>query len=183
MVTRLFDGSSLLLQDDLLHQPTDDPMPDLGTEDFPLDHLAASVYQAFAALDNEGALLVIEVDKLVTLQPDRQSELLEHVIEIARASIRRTDILAKIGPCTICIALPGSGRVGMTRVADAIRERVAAAVMDNGELLSTTVTIGAVHTSESKLVDPDDLLLAARVHLDAARAAGGNRTNWSDWSR
>ena len=47
---------------------------------------------------------------------------------------------------------------------------------------ATTVTIGAVHTTEANLVDLDDLLLAARVNLDAARAAGRNRTNWSDWS-
>jgi len=68
----------------------------------------------------------------------------------------------------------------MTRVSDALRQRVEAAVLDTGEILSTTVTIGAVHTTESRLVDPDELLLAAQVNLDSARAAGGNRTNWSD---
>jgi len=50
----------------------------------------------------------------------------------------------------------------MTRVADAIRQRVEASVLDTGELLSTTVTIGAVHTTESSLSDTDDLLFAAR---------------------
>jgi GGDEF domain-containing protein len=78
--------------------------------------------------------------------------------------------------------LPGSGRIGMTRVADAIRQRVAASVVEIDASMGTTVTIGAVHTTESKLVDIDDLLLAARVNLDSARAAGGNRTNWSDWA-
>jgi len=181
MSTRLFNGSSLLLQDDLLHQPFDDSILDPMEEDDPLGHLAASIRQAFAAMDNEGALLVIELDKLIPLEPERQAELLEHVIGIARISIRRSDTIEKIGPYTLAIALPGSGRIGMTRVADAIRQRVAAAVLETGELLSTTVTIGAVHTTESKILDPDELLLVARVNLDTARSAGGNRTNWSDY--
>ncbi len=180
MTTKLFDGSSLLLQDDLLHtDPVRSPTA-IHMQTVPLSRLAASLRNAFAALDNEGALLVIELDNLIPLQAERQAALLDHVVEIAHQSVRRTDILERLGPYTIAIALPGSGRIGMTRVADAIRQRVAASVLDSGELLSTTVTIGAVHASESALADPDDLLLAALVNLDSARAAGGNRTNWSD---
>jgi len=180
MTAQLFNGSALLLQDDLLHQTADEAQVPVETDEVPLDRLAATIRQAFTAVDNEGALLVIELDKLIPMQPERQAELLDHVISIARTSIRRTDILERLGPCTIAIALPGSGRIGMTRVADALRQRVGAAVLDTGELLSTTVTIGAVHTTESRLASPDELLLAAQVNLDAARAAGGNRTNWSD---
>ncbi len=183
MTAQLFDGSALLLQNDLLHggerDDADIPMDD-QIHEIPLNRLTASIRQAFTAMDNEGALLVIELDTLIDMQPERQAALLDHVIEVARSSIRRTDILERLGPYTIAIALPGSGRIGMTRVADAIRQRVAASVLDSGEVLSTTVTIGAVHTTESTLSDSDDLLLAARVNLDSARAAGGNRTNWSD---
>lgn len=177
MATQLFDGSSLLLQDDLLHAEA--PAPN-HLNQVPCSRLAASMRQAFAALDNEGALLVIELDNLILMQPERQAELLDHVVEVAQHSVRRADILERLGPYTIAIALPGSARVGMTRVADAIRQRVAASKLDNGEVLQTTVTIGAVHAAESALADPDDLLLAALVNLDTARAAGGNRTNWSD---
>ncbi len=183
MTTQLFNGSALLLQDDLLHGDTDDQVgqpPPTDIHDVPLDRLTASMRQTFTSLENEGALLVIELDSLVMMQPERQAELLDHVVTVARASIRRTDILERLGPYTIAIALPGSGRIGMTRVADAIRQRVEASTLASGEVLSTTVTIGAVHTTESSLSDPDELLLAALVNLDSARAAGGNRTNWSD---
>jgi len=71
----------------------------------------------------------------------------------------------------------------MTRVADAIRQRVAAERLHtNDGVVRTTITVGAVHTTEANLVDLDELLLVAGVNLDSARAAGRNRTNWSDWS-
>jgi len=176
MATTLFDGSSLLLQDDLLQHDLLSP----NVDQVPLSRLAASMRQAFAALDHEGALLVIELDNLVGLDARRQALLLDHVVAIARSNIRRTDILERLGPFTIAIALPGSARIGMTRVADMIRQKVAASKLECGEVLSTTVTIGAVHATESALADPEDLLLAALVNLDSARSAGGNRTNWSD---
>ena len=179
MTTQLFNGSSLLLQDDLLHEIAETSVP-LDIDGVPLDRLAASLRRAFTAFDNQGALLVIELDNLKSMQPERQAALLDHVVTIARSSIRRTDILERLGPYTIAIALPGSGRIGMTRVADALRQRVEATTLDDGTTLSTTVTIGAVHTTESKLADLDELLLAAQVNLDAARAVGGNRTNWTD---
>lgn len=182
-----FDGSALLLQDDLLHSQGshDDDGPPGPLE---IDHLAWSIRQGFAATDQEGALLVIEIDESDDLDADDRSMLLDHVAQIARTSIRRSDILDKIDERTLAIGLPGSGRIGMTRVADAIRQRVQASALDENEgagavlTMSTTVTIGAVHTTEARLVNLDDLLLAARVNLDAARAAGRNRTNWSDWS-
>ena len=179
MTAQLFNGSSLLLQEDLLHEITETNVP-FDTDGLPLHRLAASLRRAFTAFDDQGALLVIELDNLISMQPERQAELLDHVVSIARSSIRRTDILERLGPYTIAIALPGSGRIGMTRVADALRQRVEASVLGDGSLVSTTITIGAVHTAESTLDDFDELLLAAQVNLDAARAVGGNRTNWSD---
>lgn len=183
MDTATFDGSPFLLQDDLLHLG-----PEPGTEapefapETCLEHLAATIRFAFEANDHEGALLVIEVDDSDSVDPRLQVELLDRVSEIARASIRKSDLLVKLDMRTLAIGLPGSGRVGMTRVADAIRQRVAAShnVLPD-DTAEATVTIGAVHTTEAKMVDLDDLLLAARVNLDAARAAGKNRTNWSDW--
>jgi GGDEF domain-containing protein len=183
MASTTFNGSALLLQDDLLH------------DEFHLDQLASSIRQAFAATDQEGALLVLEIAHSADFDEAQQATLMDHVSAIASSSIRRFDPLEQIDAQTIAIGLPGSGRIGMTRVSDAIRQRVGAASIDqledsgdagahgNAEWpTSATVTIGAVHTTEANLVDLDDLLLAARVNLDAARAAGRNRTNWSDWS-
>lgn len=177
-----FDGTALLLQDDLLHQDVEhlgDLLPEPRTC---LDHLAASIRRVFELTDDEGALLVIEIDDADPLETDSQNVLLDHVAAIARQSIRKSDVLERLDYRTVAIGLPHSGRIGMTRVADAIRQRVAAAEVDDSERRRpTTITIGAVHTTEAKMVELDELLLAARVNLDAARAAGKNRTNWSDW--
>lgn len=177
-----FDGSALLLQDDLLHQKVehlDDLLPEPRTC---LDRLAASIRRAFELTDDDGALLVIEIDDADPLETEAQLALLDHVATIARQSIRKSDVLEQLDYRTLAIGLPDSGRIGMTRVADAIRQRVAAAKLDDSEDgRRTTITIGAVHTTEARMVDLDELLLAARVNLDAARAAGKNRTNWSDW--
>ncbi len=180
MTSTMFEGSSLLLQGDLLHERIDDVLLELDPWEVGLDRLASSIRQAFAFHDYEGALLVIELDELDASL--RQVVLLDRIIELTRTSIRKSDILEKLDMRTIVVALPGCGRIGMTRVADAIRQRAWSASREiNGEI-DTTVTIGAVHTNEAALVEIDDLLLAARVNLDAARAAGGNRTNWSDWT-
>ena len=179
MATTLFDGSSLLLQDDLLHGEVDDVLTEGSIWEAQIDHLGSSIRQAFAAFDDEGALLVVELDSTDPMDLHFQATELDRVSTIARASIRRSDILEQIDSKTIAIGLPGSGRIGMTRVADAIRQRVAAPDPEVEGVPRTTITIGAVHTTEAKLVDIDELLLAARVNLDSARAAGGNRTNWS----
>lgn len=174
----LFDGSALLLQEDLLHGEESAPS---HVDQVPFSRLAASLRQAVAGLDHECALLVLELDHLIDCEPEQQMQMLDHVVAVVRANIRRTDILERLGPYTIAVALPGSARTGMTRVADMVRQRVGASSLESGDVLSTTVTIGAVHASESALADPEDLLLAALVNLDSARAAGRNRTNWSDF--
>jgi GGDEF domain-containing protein len=196
MASTTFTGSDLLLQDDLLHEEFQHVEEDNKQAPSPhLDRLASSIRQAFAGTDQEGALLVLEIDHSDDFSDAQQAALMDHVSSIASGSIRRFDPLEQIDEQTIAIGLPGSGRIGMTRVADAIRQRVGATSIDQAEGFedtgdpgnaawpsATTVTIGAVHTTEANLVDLDDLLLAARVNLDAARAAGRNRTNWSDWS-
>lgn len=180
MATTGFEGSTLLLQNDLLHgsnpawSDVDDP-PE--TE---LNHLVPSIRRAFSATDDEGALLVLEIDNAELLATTEDMALLDLVMNVARGSIRKHDLIERLDHRTLAIGLPGSGRIGMTRVADAIRQRVAAERSDTRDPL-TTITIGAVHTTEAQLVDLDELLLAARVNLDSARAAGKNRTNWSDW--
>ncbi len=184
MAITAFDGTTLLLQSDLLHGG--DTRLDQPADTEPetcLDHLAASIRRAFATTDDEGALLVIEIDNIEPDDSDHQTTITHRVADIARASIRKFDLLETLDSQTLAVGLPGSGRIGMTRVADAIRQRVAATEIDTIDgVCRVTITIGAVHTTEAKLVDLDDLLLAARVNLDSARAAGKNRTNWSDWN-
>lgn len=184
MATTSFDGTTLLLQRDLLHGD-DDPLEQSIPRETEtcLDQLAASIRRAFAVTDDEGALLVVEVDDIESDDPEHQATITQSVADIARSSIRKFDLLETLDSRTLAIGLPGSGRIGMTRVADAIRQRVGAAHVDTVDgTCRVTITIGAVHTTEAMMTDLDELLLAARVNLDAARAAGKNRTNWSDWT-
>jgi len=179
MTSLLFEGSSLLLQGNLFDEFSEDEQADSHQKRSQLQGLSSSIRQLFAAFDNEGALLVVEVDAHETVSKLAKAELLDQVGDLVRANVRRYDIVEKLDDVTLAICLPGSGRIGMARVADALRQQVASAphIRD----VAGTATIGAVHTTESHLVDIDDLLLAAHVNLDSARAAGGNRTNWSDW--
>lgn len=183
MTALFFEGSPLLLQPSLFDDFAEglpDCSVDGGSEP---RRISDSIRHAFAAFNNEGALLVIEANIDETKPKSIRTDVLRHIIAMATANVRRSDVVEKIGDCTIAIAMPGSGRIGMTRVADALRQRIGSThppQLDN--IAPTTITIGAVHTTESHLVDPNELLLAALLHLDTARAAGGNRTNWSDWT-
>ena len=89
MTGTLFEGTNLLLQDDLLHEP-----PEFGGHTTTpwkaeLDHLASSIHQAFAANDYEGALLVIEINFEDADVPEIRQTSLDRVEELARKSIRR----------------------------------------------------------------------------------------------
>ena len=182
MTALLFEGSSLLLQGTLFDDHVEE-LGKLGNGEAQLQRSSSSIRQAFAAFDNEGALLVVEGDIGETFSPAARSDAMGRVLVLAKETIRRNDIAELLDADTIVICLPGSGRIGMTRVADALRQRIwGASQASDAEHRIPTVTIGAVHTTESHLVDIDELLLHARVNLDAARAAGGNRTNWSDWT-
>ena len=182
MTALLFEGSSLLLQGTLFDDQVEQ-LGKLGHDETQLHRFSSSIRQAFAAFDNEGALLVVEGDLSETLSQIARTDTMGRVLELAKETIRRNDIAELLDADTIAICLPGSGRIGMTRVADALRQRIWGASQSTGmEHAVPTVTIGAVHTTESHLADIDDLLLQARVNLDAARAAGGNRTNWTDWT-
>lgn len=178
MTALLYDGSPLLLQGSLF----DDILRDDDTEEFEIHRFSSTLRQAFAAFDNEGALLVVEADISGDANDAVRADVLQDVARIASSVIRRSDIVERVDELTLAICLPGSGRIGMTRVADAIRQQIWGASRQSANMLET-VTIGAVHTTDAHLVDINELLLAARVNLDAARAAGGNRTNWSDWGR
>jgi|GEM_PF-2382535 len=184
MATIAFDGGTLLLANDLLHggdNPIEPPTP-VAPQPC-LDHVGASIRRTLAATDDEAALLLIELDDVHFDASEQLATITQQVADIARASIRKSDLLETLDECTFAIGLPESGRIGMTRVADAIRQRVAAAAIDTIDgTCRVTITIGAVHTTVAKLVELDDLLLVARANLDSARAAGKNRTNWSDWA-
>ena len=183
MATTGFDGSTLLRHEDLVHGGDHRVAGESSHTSTQTEYRTASIRRAFATTDDEGALLLLEVDVDDALDEQRRHDLLDLVAEIANNSIRKHDLVAPIDDKTLAIGLPGSGRIGMTRVADAIRQRVAAERLHtNDGVVRTTITVGAVHTTEANLVDLDELLLVAGVNLDSARAAGRNRTNWSDWS-
>ena len=174
MTTLLFEGSPLLLQGALFDDYVTPKSKASGTDNPELQRFSAAIRRAFAAYDNEGALLVVEATLEQTLTYSQRTLALEQVLSVARQNTRRTDLIEKLDHASLAICLPGAGRIGMTRVADAIRQMIWSS--------EVTVTIGAVHTTESAIVDIDELLLAARVNLDSARTAGGNRTNWSDFA-
>lgn len=183
MTALFFEGSPLLLQQSLFDEFAPANVDTSRTDQVELLRISDAIRHAFAAFDNEGALLVIEANIDETQPDSTRADILNHIITMARDNVRRTDIVERLDDFTIAIAMPGSGRIGMTRVADALRQRIGSATPTTlADLAPTTVTIGAVHTTESQLIDPNELLLAARVNLDSARAAGGNRTNWSDWT-
>lgn len=172
MTTLLFEGSPLLLQGTLFDEYATPDSAQANHREAELQRFSAAIRRAFAAFDNEGALLVVEATLDEAFTDEDRAAALKQVRRVARQNTRRGDLIEKLNHSSFAVCLPGSGRIGMTRVADAIRQMA--------WTQQVSVTIGAVHTTESELVDIDELLLAARVNLDSARSAGGNRTNWSD---
>jgi diguanylate cyclase (GGDEF)-like protein len=106
------------------------------------------------------------------------NEVLRRVADAIRDSIRSTDVAARFGGDEFVVLLVNAELEGVERVADEIRDRIAAiAVPVSDGHVRVTVSIGmAYHTgAREAVVGEDDLLAEADAAVYIAKAQGGNR--------
>ncbi len=92
-----------------------------------------------------------------------------------RESLRQSDRFARIGGEEFAVLLPHTDRAGALEVAEKLREKVAAKVVDTGAAkLSVTASFG-VACLDSATKDLDTLLACADTALYQAKRSGRNR--------
>lgn len=100
-------------------------------------------------------------------------DLLADLSTIARASLRATDVAARIGPDEIALILPETGTEGARVAAENLRKRVEEQPFRAGdETLRVTVSCGGTEVTPD--YSDEDALEAAGQALARSRAAGGN---------
>lgn len=107
----------------------------------------------------------------------RGDELIRQSTSLLKTSLRQMDTLTRISEGMFCLLTPGTGMGESLIVAERIRTRIEGAFFPGEEHLRTgkiTSSIGISIFPEHG-ENPETLLNAARIALERARSAGGNR--------
>lgn len=170
----------------LMQAATTDPLTQLHNRRYGMDFLASE--WGFAHTNGRPlACFMVDIDhfKQVNDQAghDAGDAVLATVAETIRSNARTEDLVFRYGGEEFCTICPNADLVVATKVAERIRERVAAIPTEYaGTLISVTISIGiaimdGIHSS------PEEMLHAADTALYRAKQNGRNRVELQALSR
>ena len=148
------------------------------------DALSREVFRRMRGEHDEDALgvMMVDIDEFKSVN-DRfghahGDEILRHVARTMAGVTRKADVLARYGGEEFCVVMTRTTYAGVTAAAERLRRAVEThpAVLDSGEEVRITISVGAAATAE--IDDPDDgkhLLEVADAALYRAKANGRNR--------
>lgn len=128
------------------------------------------------------SLALIEFDPLPgPMSDDLRAKLLSGLALSIRRSLRDTDYPVQYNPDRVLLLMPHTDLPGALVVSRRICERVARATLQDGErTISPTISAGvAASANPSKEFSFSEMVRHAQQALDAARAGGGNRVEFS----
>lgn len=100
---------------------------------------------------------------------------LRHLTELSRRSLRRIDLLGRLGGEEFAVLLPGTAREGAALLAERLRRQVAETPAHDGKgTIRVTVSIGLTEFGPDDAA-PDTVLARADAALYRAKQAGRNR--------
>jgi diguanylate cyclase (GGDEF)-like protein len=122
--------------------------------------------------------LAIDIDRFKSINDAHGHPLGDHVLQVVAGllteGLRRGDILGRLGGEEFAIVLPGAGIEEGTRVAERLREAIAAETLKHGDVsIATSVSIGLVEFHAP--ANLSRMLSLADEALYEAKNAGRNR--------
>jgi len=125
-------------------------------------------------------VLVLDLDHFKSINDRYGHEagdlMLRHFADIARASLRPTDLLFRMGGEEFCFVLPNAGIAEARAAAERIRARFAETGIDlAGQAITATVSIG-VAASAQVGCDLEQLLASGDAALYEAKSRARNQT-------
>lgn len=132
--------------------------------------------------NSDCAVLLVDLDHFKRINDeyghDAGDKVLRAAAQVLRSNVRDRDFVARLGGEEFIVLLPGEALAGATRVADKLRERIAAIKFTRrgtGDALDLKVTT-SIGLSIRKAAEPfDHAIKRADVALYAAKGAGRNR--------
>lgn len=141
--------------------------------------LAQREWERARRYNNAAALLLVDVDHFKLVNDSHGhlcgDELLRRIAAVTAQSLRQADVLARFGGEELIVFLPQTDPLGALDVAERIRERVQALVLQwRGNSVGTTVSIG-VAPLRPELPSLEWMIHEADTALYAAKSDGRNR--------
>jgi diguanylate cyclase (GGDEF)-like protein/PAS domain S-box-containing protein len=105
---------------------------------------------------------------------------LKHFAQLVRSTLRKIDMVGRMGGEEFAIMLPGTDSAGARRFAERLRERVAnTPLVQDGKTVSTTVSIGIATIGPPDL-NAEEALLRSDEALYRAKRNGRNRVELAE---
>jgi diguanylate cyclase (GGDEF)-like protein len=105
-------------------------------------------------------------------------ELLKSVVKEVQDTIRVEDLFARIGGEEFVLLTPATSFEDAAQLAECLRGRIEALRLAyEGQVVSTTVSIGVAEVTASDALDPDGFVAVADKHLYNAKKRGRNRVS------
>lgn len=126
------------------------------------------------------ALLMVDIDHFKEVN-DRWGHqagdlVLQQVVDRIKATVRREDLLARVGGEEFAVLCRGTGLGSAVLLGERLRHSVASEPFElPGELVTITVSVGVGTSAEGGVRAPNDLLALADHRLYQAKQGGRNR--------
>ena len=126
------------------------------------------------------SVLVIDLDQFKSLNDTyghaAGDRALVEVAGMLKASVRRSDIVARMGGDEFCILLPATGIEGARRLAEGIRQRFRSQPLEfDGRKIRLSASIGMAERNPDDGLDVDGVIVAADRKLYTEKAASRPR--------
>ena len=174
----------VLLSQELRQQATTDFLTGLVNRRYFMERLEAEFSRVRRHGRHQSCLLALDLDHFKRVNDTHGhaagDQVLRHVADLMRQSVRRPDVLSRSGGEEFLLLLPDTGREAAVSLAERIRRRIAASpTMADGLPIAVTISIGvsalnpADTTPDAVLARADAALYEAkRSGRDAVRVAG-----------
>ena len=144
-----------------------------------LESAVANEFQRCRRIGHASSLLMIDIDHFKPINDLHGhpvgASVIRAVAKILRDSIRLQDIAGRYGGEEFCVVLPGADALGAEALAERLRRRVEAAVLEEKAGVRVTVSIG-VAAYDARDADPAAWISRADRALYAAKESGRNCT-------
>jgi len=156
-----------------------DPLTGVYNRRFGLQRLSEEFGRSVRSGDPLG-LMMLDLDHFKAIN-DTYGHLvgdrvLQAVVRSTRQVLREGDVLLRYGGEEFIIVLPGAGRDDLVQMAERVRRAVAEAeVVEAGQHIPVTVSIGGCGLPHANTTSPQDLISVVDAAMYAAKESGRDR--------
>lgn len=172
-----------LLEEDLIRRATVDGLTETATR----SHFLAQLEREWLRIKRKGgtaALVLIDLDRFKPINDTHGHGAGDAVLKtfgrIARAALRRIDLIGRLGGDEFAILLPDTDLAGARQFCERLSQEVAQTSVHHFDaLLNITVSMGLTLLTE-QTKDADEAITQADIALYSAKAGGRNRLAVAD---